>query len=93
MGTNFLKIIFLSFLGISIFLLQPLTVLGVTIMDVRLWAAPDHTRIVLDLTGPIQYESSSQESPPQFQLELKGGLLKTLKKEMEVKDPASPRLV
>jgi len=92
MGTNFLKIIFLSFLGISIFLLQPLTVLGVTIMDVRLWAAPDHTRIVLDLTGPIQYESSSQESPPQFQLELKGGLLKTLKKEMEVKDPCVTKI-
>ena len=92
MGANFLKIIFLSFLGISIFLLQPLTVLGVTIMDVRLWAAPDHTRIVLDLTGPIQYESSSQESPPQFQLELKGGLLKTLKKEMEVKDPCVTKI-
>ena len=92
MGNQFLKIIFLSFLGIFIFLLQPLTVLGVTITDVRLWAAPDHTRIVLDLTGPIQYESSSQESPPQFHLELKGGLLKTLKKEMEVKDPCLTKI-
>jgi N-acetylmuramoyl-L-alanine amidase len=92
MGNQFLKLIFLSFLGISILLLHPLTVLGVTITDVRLWAAPDHTRIVLDLTGPIQYESSSQESPPQFHLDLKGGLLKKLKKEMEVKDPCVTKI-
>jgi N-acetylmuramoyl-L-alanine amidase len=57
------------------------------ITDVRLWSAPDHTRIVLDLTEPIQYETSSQETPPQFHLELKGVGLHTPKREMEVKDP------
>jgi N-acetylmuramoyl-L-alanine amidase len=87
MGTKFLKIISLSFLGISIILLQPFTVLGAMITDVRLWSAPDHTRIVLDLTEPIQYETSSQEAPPQFHLELKGVGLRTPKREMEVKDP------
>ena len=87
MGTKYLKIISLSFFGVSIFLLQPFVVLGAMITDVRIWSAPDHTRIVVDLTEPIQYESFSQESPPQFHLELKGVSLQTLKKEMEVKDP------
>jgi N-acetylmuramoyl-L-alanine amidase len=87
MGTKFLKIISLSFLGIPIILSQPFTVLGAMITDVRLWSAPDHTRIVLDLTEPIQYEISSQETPPQFHLELKGVGLHTPKREMEVKDP------
>jgi N-acetylmuramoyl-L-alanine amidase len=87
MGTKFLKIISLSFFGVSIFLLQPFMALGAMITDVRLWSAPDHTRIVVDLTEPIQYESSSQESPPQFHLELKGVGLRTPKREMEVKDP------
>jgi N-acetylmuramoyl-L-alanine amidase len=87
MGTKFLKIISLSFFGVSIFLSQPFMVLGAMITDVRIWSAPDHTRIVVDLTEPIQYESSLQESPPQFHLELKGVSLQTLKKEMEVKDP------
>ena len=87
MGTKYLKIISLSFFGVSIFLLQPFVVLGAMITDVRIWSAPDHTRIVVDLTEAIQYESSSQESPPQFHLELKGVSLQTLKKEMEVKDP------
>jgi N-acetylmuramoyl-L-alanine amidase len=87
MGTKFLKIISLSFFGVSIFLSQPFMALGAMITDVRIWSAPDQTRIVVDLTEPIQYESSSQESPPQFHLELKGVSLQTLKREMEVKDP------
>ena len=87
MGTKFLKIISLFFLGISIFLLLPFPSLASMITDVRFWSAPDHTRIVLDLTEPIQYESSSQETPPQFHLELKGVSLHTLKREIELKDP------
>jgi N-acetylmuramoyl-L-alanine amidase len=87
MGTKFLKIISLFSLGISIFLLLPFPSLASMITDVRFWSAPDHTRIVLDLTEPIQYESSSQETPPQFHLELKGASLHTLKREIELKDP------
>jgi len=86
MGTHFLKIVSLSFLGISI-LLQPSLVLGAVITDIRIWSASDHTRIVLDLNEAIQYQSSSQESPPEFHLELKGTFHETLKKETEVKDP------
>jgi N-acetylmuramoyl-L-alanine amidase len=87
MGTKFLKIISLFSIGISIFLLLPPPSLASMITDVRFWSAPDHTRIVLDLTEPIQYESSSQENPPQFHLELKGVSLHTLKREIELKDP------
>ena len=87
MRTKFLKNTFLFFFSISIFLLQPYVVLGAMITDIRFWSAPDHTRIVLDLTEPIQYESSSQENPPQFHLELKGVSFHKLKREMEVKDP------
>jgi N-acetylmuramoyl-L-alanine amidase len=86
MGIKFLKIS-LFLLGISFILLKPFTVLGARVTDVRIWTAPDHTRIVLDLSEPIQYESSSQESPPQFHLELRGASLHTPQREMEVKDP------
>lgn len=87
MGTKFLKIIFLSFFSIAILFLQPFSALAALITDVRSWSAPDTTRVVIDLTEPVQYESSSQESPPQFQLELKGVSLYTPKRELEVKDP------
>jgi len=87
MRTNLLKIASVSFLGISLFLLQPRTLLAALVTDVRFWSAPDHCRVVIDLTESIQYESSSQENPPQFHLELKGAFLYTPKRELEVKDP------
>ena len=87
MRAKFLKIIYLSLFGISILLLQPLAAVAAMITDVRVWSAPDHTRIVLDLTEPTQYESSSQENPPEFYVELKGISFPRLKRMMEVKDP------
>jgi N-acetylmuramoyl-L-alanine amidase len=87
MRTHFLKIISLFFIGISLSLFQPSLVLGARITDVRCWSAPDHTRIVIDLTEPIQYETFSQENPPQFHLELKGVSIHTSKKEIDIKDP------
>jgi N-acetylmuramoyl-L-alanine amidase len=87
MGTKFCKIISLSFLGSFIVLLQSVTVLAALITDVRLWSAPDHSRVVLDLTEPIQYESSSQEKPLQFHVVLTGASLYTQKRELETNDP------
>jgi N-acetylmuramoyl-L-alanine amidase len=75
------------FFGISILLIQPYIALGALVTDVRFWSAPDHSRVVIDLTESIQYESFSQENPPQFHLELKGAFLYTPKRELEVKDP------
>jgi len=86
MGTRFLKIILLSLLAIPILILQSSSAVAALITDVRFWSAPDRTRIVLDLTEPIEYESSSQENPPQFYLELKGISFPRLKKITEVKD-------
>jgi len=83
----FPKYIFLFIIGIFTILLNPAAVRAATITDIRFWSAPDHTRVVLDLTEPIQYETSSQENPPQSQLELKGATLLTQKKEIEVNDP------
>jgi N-acetylmuramoyl-L-alanine amidase len=59
----------------------------VLITDIRFWSAPDHTRVVLDLTEPVQYEVSCQEKPPQYHLELKEATLFTKKREVQVNDP------
>ncbi|MBM4277928.1 MAG: AMIN domain-containing protein [Deltaproteobacteria bacterium] len=73
---------------ISIFLILhfPLSVFGAAITDIRFWSAPDHTRVVLDLTEPVQYESSSQENPPQCRVELTGITSLPKKKELKFKD-------
>jgi len=87
MGNRFLKNIFLFSFGISLILLQPFPALTAAITDIRFWSAPDHTRVVLDLTEPIQYEGFSQERPPQFWLELKVVSLQTREREVDVNDP------
>lgn len=86
MGTGSPKHIFICLIGISFVLLHPATGLAAKITDVRFWSAPDHTRVVLDLTEPIQYENPSQESSSQTLLELKGVSLQTLTREMDVND-------
>ena len=81
-----LKILFLSFIGIFTILFQSIAVSAALLTDVRFWSAPDHTRVVLDLTEPIRYESSTQEKPPEFHLEIREVTLQTKKKEIEVND-------
>ncbi len=87
MGNAYRKVIFLSLIGFLFILFPPAPTFAALITDVRFWSAPDHTRVVLDLTEPVQYESSSQENPPQCHVEIKGAILFTKKRELKVNDP------
>jgi len=78
------KVIFL--IGVFALLSQSTLASAALVTDVRFWSAPDHTRVVLDLTEPIQYETSSQANPPQLLLEMKGTVLLTQKRELKVND-------
>ena len=44
--------------------------------DVRLWRAPDHTRIVLDLTGPTEHKLMVLENPRRIVLDVQDTRLK-----------------
>jgi N-acetylmuramoyl-L-alanine amidase len=87
-----LKILLLSLLGFLINLSQHTPASAALITDVRFWSAPDNTRVVLDLTEPVQYESSSQENPPQCNLEIKDAILFTKKREVLVNDAFLSRI-
>lgn len=71
---------------IALLLLAPLPSFGAAITDIRFWSAPDHTRVVLDLTETPRYESRSQESPPQWLIELTGITSFPKKRIVEVND-------
>jgi N-acetylmuramoyl-L-alanine amidase len=86
MGNTYLKISPLSLVVFFAFLFLSGPVSAALITDVRFWSAPDHTRVVLDLTEPIQYESSSQANPAQLQLEMRETILLTRKRELGVND-------
>ncbi len=89
---TFRKIIFISLIGISFLLPHSNASSSAVITDIRFWSAPDHTRVVLDLSDPIQYESLAQETPLQYHLILKGVSLRTPKRELEINDPFLIRL-
>ena len=74
-------------IGGSFLFLNPLIGWTAKITDVRFWTAPDHTRVVFDLTEPLQYENPSQESSTRTQLDLKGVSLQVSIREVTVNDP------
>ncbi|OGT76347.1 MAG: hypothetical protein A3I78_00570 [Gammaproteobacteria bacterium RIFCSPLOWO2_02_FULL_56_15] len=43
----------------------------VTIENVRIWAAPDHTRIVFDVSAPVEHQLSMMEDPYRLVIDLK----------------------
>src|SRR4030043_1816224 len=87
MRNTFPKVVLPFLIEIFVVLSQSTLVSAALVTDIRFWSAPDHTRVVLDLTEPIEYESSSQESPPLLRVILKGALLHTKKREVVVNDP------
>lgn len=50
---------------------------AVEVHDVRLWRAPDHTRIVFDLTGPAEHKLIVLNNPDRVVLDLENTRLKT----------------
>ncbi len=52
------------------------TVQAVEVVDVRLWRAPDHTRIVLDLTGPADHKLIVLDNPSRIVMDVADARLK-----------------
>lgn len=56
-------------------LLASLPALAVNVADVRLWRAPDHTRVVLDLSGPVEHRLISLENPSRLVVDIEDATL------------------
>jgi len=57
---------------------------AVEVHDVRLWRAPDHTRIVFDLTGPADHKLISLTGPDRIVLDLENTRLKASLAELKL---------
>jgi N-acetylmuramoyl-L-alanine amidase len=58
-------------------LLVASSVAAVEVHDVRLWRAPDHTRIVFDLSGPADHKLIVLDKPSRIVLDVEDARLKT----------------
>jgi N-acetylmuramoyl-L-alanine amidase len=59
------------------------------VQEVRLWAGPDGTRVVLDLSGAVRHEMSTLRNPDRLVIDLKNAALRSDK----LKPPAGDGLV
>ena len=52
------------------------TAQAVEVHDVRLWRAPDHTRLVLDLSGPAEHKLIVLDNPSRIVVDVEDAALK-----------------
>lgn len=68
------------------------TVVAADIHDARLWRAPDHTRVVLDLTGPVRHQVVTLSNPHRLVVDIKGAGLRTDFSRLDLKDSPIARI-
>lgn len=58
------------FIACWAFTLPDFAIAASEIVDVRLWQAPDNTRIVFDLAGPVEHRIFTLDNPPRVVLDI-----------------------
>ncbi len=66
-----------TWIGAILGLLAASAAAAVEVHDVRLWRAPDHTRVVFDLTGPTEHKLIVLSNPSRIVLDVEDTRLKT----------------
>ncbi len=62
---------------IALLALLALPLQAAEIRDLRLWRAPDHTRVVFDLSGPVEHRIFALANPHRVVVDIDGATLKT----------------
>ena len=60
----------LLFVLLTCLMMQAESVLAATVEGMRLWRAPDHTRIVFDLSGPVDHKIFSLSAPDRLVIDI-----------------------
>ena len=68
------------------------TAQALELRDVRLWRAPDHTRIVFDLSAPAQHKLITLEGPRRLVVDLADTRLKTSFRDLKLDDTPVKRV-
>jgi len=83
-------------LGIAIILAAllwgPATAAPHTVQDMRMWTAPDHTRLVLDLDGPVDYRLFRLSDPRRLVVDIEGAESRASPGDLDLPDPVLKRV-
>lgn len=61
-------------------------VFAAKVNDIRVWRAPDHTRVVLDLSSPASYKIMQLSSPDRIVIDINNTALKTDLKKLDLQN-------
>ncbi|MDX8382716.1 MAG: N-acetylmuramoyl-L-alanine amidase [Ghiorsea sp.] len=76
------------FCGLYCILCLPQSLLAaVSIQDIRMWTAPDHTRLVFDLSSSIKYDIFRLHSPERIVIDIKNAKMNTKVSKLTLPDP------
>lgn len=73
-------------------LLLAATVQAAEVRDVRFWRAPDHSRVVFDLSGPVEHELITLDSPKRLVIDIQGATLTSDTSKLEFTNSPITRL-
>lgn len=79
-------------LPILLLLLAASAVPATELRELRLWRAPDHTRLVLDLSGPVEHRLLELPDPPRIAIDLRRTRLATSYNGLPLADTPIARL-
>lgn len=80
-GGPALRLAFLLLLGV------PASAQAINVKDIRMWTAPDHTRLVLDLDEPTDYNLFRLQDPDRVVVDLAGAEGGAAPSDLELPDP------
>jgi N-acetylmuramoyl-L-alanine amidase len=66
-----------AWIGAILGLLASAALQAAEVRDVRLWRAPDHTRVVFDLSGPVEHKLMVLDNPRRIVLDVSDARLRT----------------
>lgn len=67
--------IFVRRLAVALAIAMPAVSTAVDVKSLRIWEAPDNTRVVLDVSGPLQYKLFGLENPDRLVLDIEASKL------------------
>jgi len=82
-----LNFLFVCALVLAVFPMLASAGSATVVRDVRLWTAPDHTRLVFDLSASMKYKLFRLHKPERIVIDMKRTVLKSNLKKLRLPDP------
>ncbi len=87
MSMRNLNFLFVCALVLAVFPMLASAGSATVVRDVRLWTAPDHTRLVFDLSASMKYKLFRLHKPERIVIDMKRTVLKSNLKKLRLPDP------